>query len=451
MSRKRRLNDDIIVSDSEETESEGEFKKFKEEPIIEEIKIEPFAKVCGLRSQTDRNFDTRHVEYDRDLIVIYINNSLIYCYTIGELQTLFQNPVYETLNDGLITLMNDNLFIKLPFWNVHVEFFSLLFALQSGFNTIMLTSFLYQDLTFYNAFGSSRQDIFLEGENRLTQNDFICKHIAKEGDEYFVRIREDFNNGNTTMSWTQLESSAIMLENVRLRNFDRNWPTLITYNRGIIKSKTWLVNGELHREDGFARIMYFDDGSIEQQEWFTNGELHSRRDKPAIVIYNENGTRFRERWFTNGRLNRGNGLPADVIRDGNGYRTEEIWYINNVIRRITTDAPWIFYNPWNIKREERWVDQNDRFHRGNDRPAVIIYDEDENKREEQWFTHGELNRDDDEPAVIIYDESERVIEVQYFAMGNLHRDRGPAVIINESGNVTHRFFVNGDEIFPNNS
>ena len=55
-------------------------------------------------------------------------------------------------------------------------------------------------------------------------------------------------------------------------------------------SKSWYLNGQLHREDGPA-IERFDGSKY----WYLNGELH-REDGPAIEP--SNGFKF---WFLNGK------------------------------------------------------------------------------------------------------------------------------------------------------
>ena len=56
-------------------------------------------------------------------------------------------------------------------------------------------------------------------------------------------------------------------------------------------TQCWYLNGDLHREDGPAKI--FLDGS---QFWYLNDKLH-REDGPAVIY--SNSTQF---WFLNEEL-----------------------------------------------------------------------------------------------------------------------------------------------------
>jgi len=80
----------------------------------------------------------------------------------------------------------------------------------------------------------------------------------------------------------------------------------------------WVLNGELHREDGPA--MENADGD---RYWFLNGELH-REDGPACEY--ANGNKY---WFLNGKYHREDG-PACEFSDGYKY-----WYLNG--ERLTEE------------------------------------------------------------------------------------------------------------------
>ena len=76
-------------------------------------------------------------------------------------------------------------------------------------------------------------------------------------------------------------------------------------------SKSWYLNGKLHREDGPA-IEY----SSGFKAWYLNNARH-REDGPAI----EDGNGFKE-WWLNGELHREDG-PA--VEHFNGSKA---WYLN---------------------------------------------------------------------------------------------------------------------------
>ena len=85
-------------------------------------------------------------------------------------------------------------------------------------------------------------------------------------------------------------------------------PELIIGQNG---TKIWLLNGELHREDGPA-VEYYDG----TKEWYLDGKYH-REDGPAIEY--PDGTKY---WYVNGECHRENG-PAVERADG-----DIEWWLN---------------------------------------------------------------------------------------------------------------------------
>ena len=77
-------------------------------------------------------------------------------------------------------------------------------------------------------------------------------------------------------------------------------------------TKSWWLNGELHREDGPA--IECSDGT---KEWRLNGEYH-REDGPAIEC--ASGDKM---WFLEGKFHREDG-PAVEHADG-----EKWWFLND--------------------------------------------------------------------------------------------------------------------------
>ena len=82
-------------------------------------------------------------------------------------------------------------------------------------------------------------------------------------------------------------------------------------------TKEWIKNGDLHREDGPAKI-YVDGGEY----WYKNGERH-REDGPAVIYHTGH-----EEWFKNGQYHREDG-PAIIYTNG---RKE--WYQNGKRHRL---------------------------------------------------------------------------------------------------------------------
>ena len=71
----------------------------------------------------------------------------------------------------------------------------------------------------------------------------------------------------------------------------------IIYNQdGNVECELWLVNYELHREDGPARIGYNADGSVSSEGWWIDGKQH-RADGPAWISYNADGSVRHEEWW----------------------------------------------------------------------------------------------------------------------------------------------------------
>ena len=60
------------------------------------------------------------------------------------------------------------------------------------------------------------------------------------------------------------------------------WPN------GNVRSETYEVGGDYHREDGPALQIWYSSGIINTVGYYVNGELH-RTDGPAITWYDLNG------------------------------------------------------------------------------------------------------------------------------------------------------------------
>jgi hypothetical protein len=95
-----------------------------------------------------------------------------------------------------------------------------------------------------------------------------------------------------------------------------------TYVAKFDGTKQWLLNGELHREDGPAI-----EAANGTKHWCLNGKLH-REDGPAVE--RANGTK---QWFLNGKLHREDG-PAIEAADGSKQ-----WCLNGELHR--EDGPAI--------------------------------------------------------------------------------------------------------------
>jgi len=97
-------------------------------------------------------------------------------------------------------------------------------------------------------------------------------------------------------------------------------------------NKHWLLNGELHREDGPAVECANGDKC-----WYLNDKLH-REDGPAVEY--PNGSKH---WYLNGELHREDG-PA--IEWASGYKE---WYVDGKQIEVPNNDNDIFLRMINLK------------------------------------------------------------------------------------------------------
>lgn len=87
------------------------------------------------------------------------------------------------------------------------------------------------------------------------------------------------------------------------------------YPGGQLKSEKYLrydgMNNVLHREDGPAETMYYENGQKECEKWYQNDRLH-REEGPALITYLSDGQIEMEAWFRNGQTYRPEGGSAVV-------------------------------------------------------------------------------------------------------------------------------------------
>jgi len=105
------------------------------------------------------------------------------------------------------------------------------------------------------------------------------------------------------------------------------------YDNGEILSKSYLLNGELHRENGYAFKGYYNNGNILSESYLLNGKLH-RENGIAFKSWWSNGNINTEQYYINGKLltkeefdNRNNSCNAEgkiVEIDGKKYELKEV-------------------------------------------------------------------------------------------------------------------------------
>jgi antitoxin component YwqK of YwqJK toxin-antitoxin module len=71
------------------------------------------------------------------------------------------------------------------------------------------------------------------------------------------------------------------------------------YECGNKGSEVYYINGVLHREDGPAEIQYYQSGTIGLEVWYKNGVRH-REDGPAWILYNSDGRLCNADFFLEG-------------------------------------------------------------------------------------------------------------------------------------------------------
>jgi hypothetical protein len=140
------------------------------------------------------------------------------------------------------------------------------------------------------------------------------------------------------------------------------------YENGQIKSKHWIVNGELHNENGPAFIEYYENGKIQSQRWYINGKYHNENG-PAIIWYYKNGQIQYQYWYINELSHNENG-PSIIFYYKNGQIEYQAWKIN-------------------------------RIRHNENGPAYICYDENGQIIDESWYINGIFLLD---PQIIIQKE-----------------------------------------------
>ena len=98
---------------------------------------------------------------------------------------------------------------------------------------------------------------------------------------------------------------------------------IIYFNNGITYLEKYIINGKLHREGSPAAIFYYDNGNIETELYYNNNK-HHRIDGPSVIFYYENGIIKKEIYFFDGIKINLKKLPFDLPID----TEEKRLYIN---------------------------------------------------------------------------------------------------------------------------
>jgi antitoxin component YwqK of YwqJK toxin-antitoxin module len=186
------------------------------------------------------------------------------------------------------------------------------------------------------------------------------------------------------------------------------------------------LNGELHRDDGPARITNDAHGAL-IEEFYRNGKLH-RENGPARIEQQPDGSHYGEYWYRNGEQHCSDG-PAVIEREADGSLAEEYW-LNGQLHRDDGPAE-IEYGPDGfIGYQSYWRDGTrlkDAIQHDTEPPDGHSKTEYDGTIIEECHQNGQLHRDDG-PAHIVENLKNNCREESYYRNGKLHRDDGPAVI-----------------------
>ena len=218
-----------------------------------------------------------------------------------------------------------------------------------------------------------------------------------------------------------------------------------------IKNKNWYKkinkNGVesliYHREgDVPAFIAFSDDGCIVQEAFYKDGEMH-RDNGPAHIIYLKNGCRRLE-YYNEGKFV-DNGISSVLLnKDGDQIRRK---YTNDGVlsceEYISRDVSG------NILRKA-FVSKGKYNSRG-DSPAVITFKSGK-IYERIYYKDGIKHREGSNPAYIKYKEDGSIAEAKYYKNGKLHNDGSYAhLIFGQNGaTVEKHCYIEGVECELNN-
>lgn len=118
---------------------------------------------------------------------------------------------------------------------------------------------------------------------------------------------------------------------------DQGPATTTTDAAGVMIEQTYWRNGELHREDGPAKIAFSPlDGATTYEYWQHSCE--HRTDGPAIIVYSANGAIQHEMWWRAGvGLHRDDGPAVTHGAPGDAWQRHEFW-VDGVFQRATENG-----------------------------------------------------------------------------------------------------------------
>ncbi len=108
-------------------------------------------------------------------------------------------------------------------------------------------------------------------------------------------------------------------------------------------TETYLLDGELHRDDGPAAIMRRTcDGQVAWETWYRHGVLH-REDGPAALYYNLETGRVEEIYFfRDGKMARDDNGPESIEFDPRtGQILDAAWWRDDEPQPLTLSR-WLW-------------------------------------------------------------------------------------------------------------
>lgn len=298
----------------------------------------------------------------------------------------------------------------------------------------------------------------------------ILQYYVKNVDiiDHYMSIKNDKLAGdniidqNITFEWKNFMGENHRNIRVGRFYFFPNLPACISYKKGVIKVEIWIINGMYHREEGPARLDYYDNGLIYIESWYLMNKLH-RINYPATVEYYENGLKSCVSWYMDDEFHRV-GYPAVLEYHENGSLKYEEWYRNGKLHRIGNPAFFEYYDNGQLKEKKWYIEgklnadpidilqyfipfphmidhyMGERYlkyylpfgklwsHIGNGRGDIII-----------WKNFEEQTHRIDYPAHIRLYESGNILMEKWYYCGKQHREVEPSSIkYFESGKIKRK-------------
>lgn len=134
---------------------------------------------------------------------------------------------------------------------------------------------------------------------------------------YTLHNYYDLNGVITKKEWLWLRPVIVKLSITYYSNGEKKEERRLFNNEGDEEATQYNENGAkisqewlhrnrqfqmlLHKNDGPARMLFYENGHPRSEEWMLNGRLH-REDGPAITKFDENGVIREQCWYNDGEL-----------------------------------------------------------------------------------------------------------------------------------------------------